>query len=107
MEPSPRRLRIYESPDERCPFEAWMDGLRDIRVPTIISNRLDRVEMGNLGDHKPVGDGVFELVFDFGPGYRVYYGEDGDTVVLLLGGEKKSQSQDIVKAKEYWRDYNA
>jgi putative addiction module killer protein len=84
-----------------------MDGLKDIRVPVIIWNRLDRVEMGNLGHHRPVGEGVFELIFDFGPGYRVYYGEDEDTVVLLLGGTKKSQSEDIEKAKEYWSDYNA
>ncbi len=84
-----------------------MDGLRDIRVSGIIWNRLDRVEIGNLGDHGSVGEGVFELRFDFGPGYRVYYGEDGDTVVLLLGGKKRSQSQDVAKAKEYWRDYNA
>jgi len=73
----------------------------------IIFNRLDRVKSGNLGDNGPVGDGVWELRFGFGPGYRVYYGEDRNIIVLLLGGRKKTQSQDIAIAKEYWRDYNA
>ncbi len=54
-----------------------------------------------------MGDGVWELRIDFGPGYRIYYGEDGDTVLLLAGGTKRSQQTDIVKAKKRWKDYNA
>jgi putative addiction module killer protein len=70
--------------------------------------RLERVELGNLGDHRGVGDGVFELKIDFGPGYRVYFGLDGsELVVLLIGGAKKTQRRDIEIAKQYWRNYNA
>jgi putative addiction module killer protein len=70
--------------------------------------RLERVELGNLGDHRGVGDGVFELKIDFGPGYRVYFGLDGsELVVLLIGGTKKTQRRDIETAKQYWRNYNA
>ncbi|MCA9840312.1 MAG: type II toxin-antitoxin system RelE/ParE family toxin [Trueperaceae bacterium] len=69
--------------------------------------RLNRIETDNhFGDIEPVSDGVFELRFHFGPGYRIYYGKDGDKVIILLcGGIKKSQKRDIAKAKEYWEDY--
>ena len=69
--------------------------------------RLNRVAQGNLGDCEPVGDGVYELKIDFGPGYRVYFGEDGDDVILLGGGAKNTQPSDIKKAKRRWSDYNA
>ncbi len=108
MEARPRELRRYfKEGEEESPFDLWMEGLRDSKGRGIIWNRLDRVEDGNFGDCEPVGEGVFELKIDFGPGYRVYFGEDGDLVILLLGGTKKTQAKDIVKAKEYWRDYNA
>jgi putative addiction module killer protein len=84
-----------------------MAGLEGNKIHGIILARLDRVENGNLGDCEPVGEGVSELRIDFGPGYRVYFGQDGDSVILLHGGTKNRQSRDIVKAKEYWRDYNA
>lgn len=104
-----RTIKSYETtgPEPRRPFDDWIDELNDIQAVGIIFNRLDRVKRGNLGDHGPVGDGVWELRLDFGPGYRVYYGEDRNIIVLLSGGKKKTQSQDIVGAKEYWRDYNA
>jgi putative addiction module killer protein len=64
--------------------------------------------MGNLGNTRALGSGVSELKIDFGPGYRVYFGEDGPKiVVLLLGGDKSSQERDIEKAKAFWEDYNA
>ena len=108
MEPRPRRLLIYETAGGRWPFTAWMDGLSGSAVHAIILTRLDRVEMGNLGDWGTVGEGVCELRIDVGPGYRVYFGQDGDDVILLTGSKKsKSQSQDIAEAKAYWRDYNA
>ena len=69
--------------------------------------RLNRVAQGNFGGCKPVGERVFELRFNFGPGYRIYFGEDGDDVILLGGGEKSTQEKDIKTALERWRDYNA
>ena len=80
--------------------------LRDPKARLKIEVRLERVELGNLGDHQSVGEGVFELRIDYGPGYRVYFGQAGRTIVLLLcGGDKSRQQQDIRKAKEYWADY--
>ena len=106
MEVRPRELRIYETPLGSCPFEDWLERLRDARGRARIQVRLDRIEQGNLGDCKPVGDGVSELRIDFGPGYRVYLAEDGPVVVLLLmGGDKSSQSKDIKTAKKYWKEY--
>jgi putative addiction module killer protein len=65
-----------------------------------------RIESGNLGDYKSVGDGVMELRFDFGPGYRTYFGMEGKTLVLLLiGGDKGTQRKDIKRAQELWSEY--
>ena len=90
------------------PYRKWFDGLRDIKVKARIETRLHRLELGNFGDCKSVGDGVFELRLHFGSGYRVYFGKDGNSVVLLLlGGNKSSQPNDIKAAQEYWSDYNA
>ena len=89
-----------------CPFQEWIESVRDKAVRATVAARINRVRAGTLGDWKPVGDGVFELRVDRGPGYRVYFGRDGRTVVILLtGGEKRSQDSDIKKAKEHWRDY--
>jgi putative addiction module killer protein len=71
-----------------------------------IEQRLDRLRLGNLGNFRSVGEGVCELKIDYGPGYRVYFGQVGTTIVLLLcGGDKSTQDRDIRKAKEYWIDY--
>ena len=68
--------------------------------------RLDRLEQGNLGDCKSLGDGVSELRIDCGPGYRLYFAEDGPVIVLLLiGGDKGTQAKDIKTAKQYWSEY--
>ncbi len=86
----PRELRIYETPSGMCPFEDWLDGLRDAMSRARIRVRLDRIEQGNLGDCKSVGEGVMELRIDFGPGFRVYFAEDGPLIILLLiGGDKR------------------
>ncbi len=99
---------MYEKEDGTVPFSDWMDGQEGFPIYDIVMKRLDRVELGNLGVHKPVGEGVTELIIDFGPGYRVYIGEDGkDLVILLIGGDKKSQQTDIQAAKGYWKKYNA
>ena len=80
-------------------FSKWLDRLRDARARVRVLSRLTRVEGGNLGDHKPVGEDVSELRIDYGPGYRVYFTKRGNTIiVLLIGGDKSSQEQDIKRA---------
>jgi putative addiction module killer protein len=102
----PRELRIYETSSGECPFEDWLDGFRDAVGRARIQVRLDRIEQGNLGDNKSVGGGVRELRIDFGPGYRVYFAEDGPVIVLLLiGGDKSTQTKDIKTAMKYWNEY--
>ena len=81
-------------------FDLWLRTLRDLRGAARIQARLDRFVMGNPGDIKSVGDGVFEMRIDYGPGYRVYYTRQGVLVVLLLcGGDKSTQTKDIARAK--------
>ena len=106
MEPVQRELLEYEAESEKCPFQEWLKSLKDIKARAIIRKRLNRVRLGNLGTNRHVGEGVWELKIDFEPGYRIYYGEDGPKiVVLLLAGDKGSQSKDIEQAQKYWCDY--
>ncbi|OGT64133.1 MAG: addiction module killer protein [Gammaproteobacteria bacterium RIFCSPHIGHO2_12_FULL_45_9] len=99
-------LEIYATDEGRVPFIEWLDSLKDKMVRYRIKERLDRISLGNWGDHKPIAQGVLELRFDFGSGYRVYFGRKADTIVLLLcGGDKRSQKKDIKKAIQYWQDY--
>jgi putative addiction module killer protein len=106
MEVQPREIQLYLDDDGVSPFDRWLDNLRDSVGKARIRLRLKRVKLGNLGDYKSVGDGVYEFRVDVGPGYRVYFGQVGSTVVLLLcAGDKGSQDRDILKAKEYWEEY--
>jgi putative addiction module killer protein len=83
-----------------------MDSLRDKRARAKIRTRIGRVRLENLGKCEPVGGGVLELKIDYGPGYRVYFGQVGTKLVILLcGGDKSSQAEDIRRAIEYWEDY--
>jgi len=85
-------------------FAEWFASLRDARARAVINARLRRVELGNLGDCAPVGEGVSELRIHYGPGYRVYFVQRGlEVVVLLAGGDKSSQSRDIKRAQEIAR----
>lgn len=85
-------------------FERWLTGLRDRRAVARIRSRIDRMQVGLLGDVKPVGEGVSELRIDYGPGYRIYFVQRGDELVILLaGGDKRSQMRDIEKARELAR----
>lgn len=96
---------VYRTAAGREPFTDWLNGLRDPATRRRILKRLLRLEHGHYGDFKPVG-GVNELRFFFGAGYRVYFAEDGDTVVVLLcGGDKDSQRRDIESAQAYWQEY--
>jgi probable addiction module killer protein len=80
-------------------FAKWLDGIQDIRVRARILVRIERLSAGNPGDVKPVGEGVSELRIDYGPGYRVYYKEQGrEVIILLAGGDKHSQAKDIKTA---------
>jgi putative addiction module killer protein len=80
-------------------FGKWLDGLKDIRARARILVRIQRLEAGNTGDVKPVGSGVSEMRIDYGPGYRVYFFQQGrEIVVLLAGGTKRTQSTDIKRA---------
>lgn len=86
-------------------YDAWIDGLRDRYAKDRIANRIRRARAGNFGDHRALGDGISEMRIDYGPGYRVYYAQKGNAVYLLLvGGDKRTQENDIQKAKELWRD---
>jgi putative addiction module killer protein len=103
-----KELIIYQTAEGNEPFSEWFKRLKDATTRARIRSRLDRVEQGNYGDYKSLGEGVYELRFFFGPGYRIYFGEDGDTTVLLLcGGDKTGQRRDIVQAQAYWQDYLA
>lgn len=99
-------LREYTTEDGQSPFANWLNGLRDRQARARVRIRLERVAMGNLGDYKAVGGGVCELRIPYGPGYRVYFAREGDVVVVLLcGGDKSSQSNDVATAQSYWNDY--
>ena len=100
------KLREYLSENGRSPFNDWLLGLRDLRARACIRARLNRVRLGNLGDHVSIGDGVFELRIFYGPGYRMYYSQEHENVILfLLGGVKGTQKRDIRIAKAYLADY--
>jgi putative addiction module killer protein len=86
-------------------FAKWFLGLRDIRARARIQARIDRLELGNVGDARPVGEGVSEMRIDYGPGYRVYFVRRGTALVILLaGGDKNSQAKDIRKALDLARE---
>ncbi|MBF5096346.1 type II toxin-antitoxin system RelE/ParE family toxin [Azospirillum sp. INR13] len=86
-------------------FSAWIENLRDDRARMRIEVRIRRLQLGNPGDTKPVGEGVSELRIDYGPGYRVYFIQRGDTlIVLLAGGDKRPQDRDIAAANALARD---
>lgn len=98
-------IREYLTADGKSPFREWLDSLT-MAVRARIQARVLRFEMGNLGDHKNVGSGVFEARVMFGPGYRIYFGKDSDSIIVLLaGGDKASQSKDISRAKGFWGSY--
>src|SRR5579859_6502677 len=99
-------IRDYLTPDGKSVYREWHRKLRDVKAKVAIDRRINRIELGNFGDHKFCRDGVWELRIDFGPGYRGYYAISGDQVVLLLlGGDKRTQDKDIDRACEYWADW--
>jgi putative addiction module killer protein len=101
-------LRYYQTASFGQPMVEWLQGLSDRHARTRIEARIARVAVGNFGDVEPVGEGVMELRIDWGPGYRVYFARLGQVIVLLLcGGDKRTQQRDIKRAKAYFEDYKA
>lgn len=99
-------VRYYTDLQGQAPLTDWLDDLKDIRARAQIRARLTRLAAGNLGDCKPLRDGVQELKVDVGPGYRVYLSRQGPVLVLLLcGGDKSAQSRDIERAIAYLNDW--
>jgi len=96
----------YQDGNGRYPFREWISAIRDEKARARIAFRLLQIEAGNLGDSKPVGEGVMELRIHVGAGYRGYFGRHGRRwVILLCGGDKDSQAKDISRAKEFWADW--
>ena len=103
----PLEVFLYQTESGKSPYESWLNNLKDWKARSIIRHRLDRLAWGLPGKCEPVGQGVFELKIYYGPGYRIYFGQEGAAVVLLLcGGDKSTQSDDIQRAKFYWQDYH-
>jgi len=98
---------VYKTDTNKEPFTEWFLDL-DTGTRAIVSARLKRLKLGNFGNCKPLknASGVCELVIDYGPGYRIFFGKDTNVIVVLLfGGDKGSQDKDIARAKKYWLDY--
>ena len=101
-------IEVYETVNGKRPFEIWLREVRERSTRVQVLTRLDRLKLGNFGDCKSLQEGVYELRVHYGPGIRVYYGKIGSKVILLLcGGDKRSQNRDIAKAKEYLKDYQS
>jgi putative addiction module killer protein len=99
-------LRNYVTDDGVDVVLEWLSGLRDRQAKSRILLRLDRLKDDNFGSVRPLREGVWELKIDVGPGYRVYYARAADTIILLLcGGDKRSQNADITRAVSYWENY--
>lgn len=97
-----KEIRIYRTKKGLEPFIESLESLKDTTGRATIANRLNRISLGNYGDCRSVGNGVHELRIHYGPGYRVYFAEQENTIVLLLlGGSKRTQNKDIKKAKDY------
>lgn len=99
---------IYQTESGHRPFSEWLNLIKDKKTEATLRIRIKRLEQGNFGNCEPVGEGISELKIYLGPGYRIYFGKIGKKCVLLLcGGHKGKQTQDIAKAKEYFEDFKS
>lgn len=99
-------VRHYLTPGGKDVFLDWLRKLRDVSARIAVDRRVNRIELGNFGDHKFCRDGVWELRIDVGAGYRVYYAvADTKIVLLMCGGDKRTQDADIDRACGYWQDW--
>ena len=102
----PKDVQLYVTEEGKSPFEDWLEGLRDRKARAAIDARIARLGLGLVGQVREVDRGVHELKVDIGQGYRVYFGNVSNVVVLLLsGGDKRTQKADIKRAREFWSDY--
>jgi len=105
MNPLQQKILIYQDQRGKEPFGEWVKSLSRTDRARVFA-RLDRVEAGNFGDYKAVGEGVHEFRLHFGAGYRIYFGRIEQTIILLLGGgDKSTQEKDIRRAQEAWKNY--
>ena len=100
-----RRTEYYATARGATPFREWRNGFTDVKTKSIIDTRIARLRLGNCGDSKAVGEGVSEARIQVGPGYRIYYAIHDLDVILLCGGDKKTQDSDIARAKTFWKDH--
>ena len=101
-----REIILLQTINGKVPFETWFESLKDRALQNAIDARLSRIADGNFGDHKSVGFGVFEIRIDKGPGLRIYYGLEGEVLVVIIGGgDKSTQKTDIKKCHILWEDY--
>lgn len=101
-----KEIQFYSTSNSKQPVKEWLKDFKDEVTQTRIERRLEKLALGHFGDVKSVGDGILELRLHFGPGYRVYFSEVNNFIVLLLcGGDKSTQAKDIKKAKEYWHEF--
>ena len=99
-------IEYYRTAEGFAPFKEWIEALRDVSGRAKIRVRLDRARLGNLGDHKQLTTGLWEMRIDYGPGYRVYFTrESGRLILFLIGGEKDTQKRDIARAAGYLEEY--
>lgn len=100
-----REVLICQTAQGKEPFIDWLRKL-DPSTRGIVRNRIDRIESGLFGDTRGLQDGIFELKIDYGPGYRVYFGQVGNQIHLIGGGSKRSQRKDIAAAKKFWKEHD-
>jgi putative addiction module killer protein len=98
-------IKIYQDQNGKTPFIDWLESLPDKKARAKIKVRLARIRIGNLGDWKSLGEGLYELRIDEGAGYRLYFTQESRTKIILLGGSKSTQQKDISKAKKFLQDY--
>jgi putative addiction module killer protein len=99
-------IKIYATEDGKEPFRSWLNNLNDTDTQALIFQRLQRIKLGNFGDCKPINEGLWEFRIHHKSGIRIYYAQIGQRLLLLIGGgDKRSQKRDIIKAKKYLEEY--
>ena len=106
MEIKQRVVDYCRTPAGKAPAQQWLSAIKDKHNQAILYKRIRQAGLGQFGKTRNVGDGVWELKIDYGPGYRVYYGIHGDELILILmAGSKRTQTADIKKARTYWIEW--